>query len=49
MTAEKYLRRFIRRVPELEAIRRAAKAKCLDHLPLRAINLEIKRHRREKA
>ncbi len=45
---EQYLRRFVRRVPELEAIWRAAKTKGLDRLSLREINTEIKTYRQER-
>jgi hypothetical protein len=48
MIAEQYLRRFVRRVPELEAIWRATKAKGLDRLSLREINTEIKAYRQER-
>ena len=48
LIAEQYLRRFVRRVPELEAIWRAAKAKGLDRLSLREINTEIKTYRQER-
>ncbi len=48
MTAEGFLRKFIRRVPELEAVRRAAEASGFDRLSLRAINREIKSYRRER-
>jgi hypothetical protein len=48
MIAEQYLRRFVRRVPELEAIWRATKAKGLDRLSLREINTAIKAYRQER-
>jgi hypothetical protein len=49
MTAEKYLRKFTRRAPLLEKIRRSAEAKGLDRLSLREINAEIKAYRRERS
>jgi len=48
MIAEQYLRRFVRRVPELEAIWRATKAQGLDRLSLREINTAIKAYRQER-
>ena len=48
LIAEQYLRRFVRRVPELEAIWRAAKAKGFDRLSLREISTEIKTYRQER-
>ena len=46
MSVEDYLRNFAKRPPALAEIQRAAKAKRLDQLSLREINLEIKRYRR---
>jgi prevent-host-death family protein len=48
MSVEEYLRNFARPPRILEKIRRAAKAKGLDLMSLRTINLEIKRSRRER-
>ena len=42
-----YLRKFVKRPSALAAIQREAKAKRLDQLSLRDINLEIGRYRRE--
>jgi len=48
MSVEDYLRKFERRPPSaVAAIRREAKAKRLDQLSLREINLEVRRTRRE--
>jgi prevent-host-death family protein len=48
MSVEDYLRKFAGRPPSaIAAIRREAKAKRLDQLSLRDINLEIRRTRRE--
>ena len=41
LTAEKYLIEFMRPVPELEAVRRTAKAKGLDRFSLREMNADI--------
>jgi len=48
MGVEDYLRNFVKRPGALAAIQRQAKAKKLDQLPLSAINLEIRRYRRER-
>lgn len=48
MSIEEYLRHFAKGTSSLERIRRAAKAKALHQLPLRSINVEIKRYRRER-
>jgi prevent-host-death family protein len=48
MSVEEYLRNFTSPIPVLEEIRKAAKAKGLDSITLRAINKEIKRYRRER-
>jgi prevent-host-death family protein len=48
MSVEDYLRKFVKRPPAaIAAIRSEAKAKRLDQLTLREINLEIGRTRRE--
>jgi prevent-host-death family protein len=48
MSVEEYLRNFARRPTALARIQREAKAKRLDLLPLREINLEISRYRRQR-
>ncbi len=48
MSVEEYLRNFAKPPLVLQKIRRAAKTNGLDRIPLRTINLEIKRHRRER-
>ena len=49
MSVEDYLKNFVKRPPAaIAAIRREAKAKGLDQLSLREINLEIERTRRER-
>lgn len=48
MAVEDYLRNFVRRPGALAAIQRQAKAKRLDQLSLRQINVEIKRYRRDR-
>jgi len=48
MSVEEYLKTFAKRVPVLEEVRQAAKAKSLDRLTLHTINQEIKRYRRER-
>ena len=48
MSVEEYLRNFARTPGVLVKIRRIAKSKRLDQMSLRAINLEIKRYRRER-
>lgn len=49
MSVEDYLRKFVKRPrAAIAAIRREAKAKGLDQLSLREINLEIERTRRER-
>jgi prevent-host-death family protein len=48
MSVEDYLRKFANRPPSaIAAVRREARAKRLDQLSLREINLEIRRTRRE--
>ena len=47
MSVEEYLRNFAKPPLVLQKVRRAAKAKGLDRIPLRTINLEIRRHRHE--
>lgn len=48
MGLEEYLRNFARQPAALAGIQREAKAKRLNVLPLREINLEIKRYRRQR-
>ena len=48
MGVEDYLRNFARRPRALEQIQRAATAKRLDLLPMRTINLEIRRYRKAR-
>jgi len=48
MSVEEYLRNFARQPTALAQIQREAKAKRLDLLPLREINLEIGRYRRRR-
>jgi len=48
MGIEEYLRNFAKPLPIVEEIRREAKAKGLDRLPMRETNREIKRYRRER-
>ncbi len=49
MSVEDYLKKFVKRPPAaLAALRREARAKRLDQLSLREINLEIARTRRER-
>lgn len=48
MAVEDYLRHFVKRPGALAAIQRQAKAKRLDQLSLRQINVEIKRDRRDR-
>ncbi len=48
MGVEDYLRNFARRPRALERIQRAARAKRLEVLPLRTINLEIRRYRKAR-
>jgi len=48
MSVEDYLRNFAKLPSSLAEIRRKAKAKRLDQLSLREINLEIRRYRRER-
>ena len=48
MSVEEYLRNFARQPAALAQIQREAKAKRLDLLPLREINLEISRYRRQR-
>ncbi len=49
MSVEEYLKKFLKRPPAaLAALRREARAKRLDQLSLREINLEIARTRRER-
>jgi prevent-host-death family protein len=48
MNVEEYLRNFGHRPPVMERIQRAAKAKRLDRMSMRSINLAIKRYRRER-
>jgi len=48
MRVEEYLRDFVKPSLVLQKVRRAAKAKGLDRIPLRTINLEISRQRRER-
>jgi prevent-host-death family protein len=47
MSVEEYLRNFARKPGALARIQREAKSKKLNLLPLREINLEIKRYRRQ--
>jgi len=48
MSVEEYLRNFGKPPLVLQKVRRAAKTKDLDRIPLRTINLEIRRHRRQR-
>ena len=48
MSVEDYLRNFVKTPHALRQIQRAAKEKGLDKLSARSINLEIRRHRRER-
>jgi prevent-host-death family protein len=48
MSVEEYLKNFGGAPRVLKKIRKAAKAKRLNHMSLRTINLEIKRYRRER-
>jgi prevent-host-death family protein len=48
MGVEDYLRNFARRPRVLGRIQRAARAKGVGQLPLRTINLEIRRYRRSR-
>jgi len=49
MSVEDYLKKFVNRPPAaIAALRREAKAKRLDQLSLREINIEIRRMRRER-
>jgi len=48
MSVEEYLRNFARTPGVLTKIRRAAKSKGQVSMPLRTINVEIKRYRRER-
>ena len=49
MSVEEYLKNFAKRPPTaIAALRREAKAKRLDQLSLREINLEIRRTRRHR-
>jgi hypothetical protein len=47
-SVEEYLRNFVKKPAPLEAIQREAKAKRLDQLSLREINLETRRYRKER-
>lgn len=48
MSVEEYLRNFARQPTALARIQREAKSKKLNLLPLREINLEINRYRRQR-
>jgi prevent-host-death family protein len=48
MSLEEYLRNFARQPAAFAGIQREAKAKRLNVLPIREINLEIKRYRRQR-
>src|SRR5579863_1914837 len=48
MGVEDYLRNFVKKPAALAAIQREAKKNRLDELSAREINLEVKRHRRER-
>ena len=48
MNVEEYLRHFAKRPGALAEIQKEAKAKKLNRLSLREINLEIRKHRRER-
>ena len=48
MSVEDYLKNFVKRPNALATIQREAKAKRLDELSLREINIEIGRYRRER-
>lgn len=48
MSVEEYLRNFVKQPRALAEIQREARAKGLDKLTLREINLEVKRARRER-
>lgn len=47
LSVDEYVRLFAKPNPAVDAIRREAKAKGLDHITLREINREIKLARRE--
>lgn len=48
MSVEEYLRHFAKRPGALTRIQKEAKARKLDQLKLREINLEVQAYRREK-
>lgn len=48
MNIEEYLKHFARESPTLERIRRQAKSKKLDLIPLRTINMETRLYRRSR-
>jgi len=48
MGVEDYLKNFVKRPGALVAIQRQAKAKRLEQLSLSAVNLEIRRYRRDR-
>ena len=48
MSVEEYLRQFAQPPAILKKMWRIAKAKKLDSMSLREVNLQIKRHRRER-
>jgi prevent-host-death family protein len=48
MSVEEYLRHFAKRPEALAEIQKEAKAKKLNRLSLREINLEIRKYRRER-
>ena len=48
MSFEDYLKNFTKPNPDLEKVRKAAKAKGLDRMTLREINQEIKKYRQER-
>jgi prevent-host-death family protein len=48
MSFEDYLKNFTKPNPDLEKVRKAAKAKGLDRMTLREINREIKKYRQER-
>jgi prevent-host-death family protein len=48
MSFEDYLKNFTKPNPDLEKVRKAAKAKGLERMTLREINQEIKKYRQER-
>jgi prevent-host-death family protein len=48
MSFEDFLKNFTKTNPDLEKVRKAAKAKGLDRMTLREINREIRKYRQER-